>query len=318
MPASLFRPQVQPLASDPLRACTVCGSGRVRRSWVGGYRHRERQYDILQCRDCGLFFVDPLPTDDVLMEVYRGDDYFETYRAPGSTAVGYLSTLADGPNRHDDETLSWIRDRTPSGRLLDIGCAGGRFLVRARTAGYDVAGIEPNPRMAAHARAELGLDVREGTVEDLAALFGPAAFDVIHLADVLEHLPDLHGSIAHIRQALKPGGLLVLQQPITYNRSIFNALLRVNMQLKQDPYSPYPPLHVWEFTPCSLRQLLDRSGFEIVRLRTFESDPLPDGTSSLKKRLAAATRRVSCTVSNWSVMSSLELGNRALVAAQRL
>lgn len=301
-----------------MRPCTICGSEQICRSGFGGYRFKERLYDIVRCRTCGLFFVDPLPHADILMEVYRGDEYFETYRAPGSETVGYLSTLTDGHNRHDDETLSWIRDLRPSGRLLDVGCAGGRFLGRARAAGYDVAGVEPNPRMAAHAHAELELDVREGTVEDVARLFGSGAFDVIHLADVLEHLPDLHGSVARIREALKPGGILMLQQPVTYNRSIFNALLWVNMHLKIDPYSPYPPLHVWEFTPRSLRRLLESSGFEIARLRTFESGPLPDGTSSLKKRLAAATKAVSRGVSNWPLASWMELGNRALVAARRL
>jgi hypothetical protein len=38
-----------------------------------------------------------------------------------------------------------------SGQLLDIRCAGKFFLDEARLAGFEVAGVEYNPAIAAHA-----------------------------------------------------------------------------------------------------------------------------------------------------------------------
>jgi SAM-dependent methyltransferase len=38
------------------------------------------------------------------------------------------------------------------GRLLDVGCGSGRLLELLRRAGWDVAGVEPDPRAAAVAR----------------------------------------------------------------------------------------------------------------------------------------------------------------------
>src|SRR5207244_9516646 len=137
--------------------------------------------------------------------------------------------------------------------------------------------------------------------------FGDAAFDVVHLADVLEHVLDLDESLARIRAALKPGGVMVLQQPVTYNRSLFSMLLRVNMLLKSDRYSPYPPLHVWEFTPATLRRLLNARGFQLLRLRSFESSSI--GTpASPKQRATAAVKALSCRLSNWPPLGWLELG----------
>ena len=304
------------MAQGPVtRACALCHNSRFTPTCFGGYRYRDREYAIVRCRSCGLMFVDPVPSADVVMDVYEGEQYFQDYHVPGSGTVGYLEGLED-INPYDETTLGLLEPYCASGRLLDVGCAGGRFLARARARGYGVAGVEPNPAMATHARNSLGLDVRLGTLSDVAPLFGAAAFDIVHLADVLEHVLDLDESLARIRAALKPGGVLVLQQPVTYNRSLFSMLLRVNMLLKSDRYSPYPPLHVWEFTPATLRRLLTAHGFHLLRLRSFESDPHSEPGSS-RQRARAAVKALSCRLSNWPPLAWLELGDRALVIARK-
>ena len=54
-----------------------------------------------------------------------------------------------------------IAEQVPAGRLLDVGCGPGLLLDEARTAGYDVVGVELSREAAQHARDALGLDVRE-------------------------------------------------------------------------------------------------------------------------------------------------------------
>jgi 2-polyprenyl-3-methyl-5-hydroxy-6-metoxy-1,4-benzoquinol methylase len=306
----------RPVAATTARTCALCHDRRFVPTAFGGYRYRGVEYTIVRCESCGFMFVDPIPAADVVMAVYGGNEYFEKYRVPGSGSVGYNSGL-DEINPYDEATLALLAEFQPAGRLLDVGCAGGRFLARARDRGYAVAGVEPNPAMAAHGRDALGLDVRLGTLSDVRALFGDGAFDVIHLADVLEHLIDLEDSLARIRQALVSGGLVVLQQPVTYNRSLFSLLLHANMLLKADRYSPYPPLHVWEFTPATLRRLLAAHGFEVLRLRSFEGPATPLPAPTVKKRVTAAVKALSCRLSNWPLLAKLELGDRALVIARK-
>lgn len=306
----------RPVAETTARACALCDGRRFAPTAFGGYRYRGVEYPIVRCRNCGFMFVDPIPAADVVMDVYGGNQYFEEYRVPGSGSVGYLSGLEE-TNPYDDATLALLAEYRPAGRLLDVGCAGGRFLARARDRGYGVAGVEPNPAMAAHAREGLGLDVRLGTLTDVQPLFGDGAFDVIHLADVLEHVLDLDDSLARIRRALAPGGMVVLQQPVTYNRSLFSLLLRLNMLLKADRYSPYPPLHVWEFTPATLERALAARGFEVLRLRSFESPPQAMPAASARQRATAAVKALSCRLSNWPPLAKLRLGDRALVIARK-
>lgn len=302
------------------RPCPVCGSAAVGSSIFGGYRYLQRRYDIVRCRTCGFFFTDPLPEQDILMDLYSRSEYFDEYVAPGSDSVGYLTSL-DSPNEYDEMTLALLAQHRRDGRLLDVGCAGGRFLARAKEVGYEVFGIEPNARMAAYARDVLSLKVFEGGLHNAGDIFGPSFFDIVHLGDVLEHLCDLHGAFADIRSILREGGLLVLQQPMTYNRSLFNFFLGLNMLVKKDRYSPYPPLHLWEFVPGTMRRVLGEKGFQVLYFRTFESKPktvsgTKDG-SRAKARIGFYAKAVSCVVSNSPVFSFLGLGDRALVLCRK-
>lgn len=286
-------------------------------SVFGGYRYAGVCYDILHCVACGMLFVNPLPDPGLLASVYEAPEYFDDYVVPGSNATGYLQGF-DAPNPYDESTLVALARHRGSGRLLDIGCAAGRFLVRARERGYIVSGVEPNPQMAQHASEVLGLDVVNGTLEKLEMVFAATSFDVVHAGDVLEHVYDLDGTLGIVHRLLKDDGVFVLQQPMTYNRTLFNLFLHLNMRLKKDRYSPYPPLHLWEFTPGTLRRALTDAGFVLLELSTFEgaSPPAADD-ASLRARFGRQVKRVSRALSNSAVGAAVGLGDRALVVCRK-
>jgi 2-polyprenyl-3-methyl-5-hydroxy-6-metoxy-1,4-benzoquinol methylase len=298
--------------------CPVCESANVKPSLFGGYDYRGGYYAIVRCRACRLCFVDPMPTAELLMEVYRGEEYFEDYASLGSSAVGYDAST-EQVNPFDERTLAALRSFRASGRLLDVGCAGGRFLARAASEGFEAYGVEPSASMVLEGRKRHALDIMEGTLVDAFARFGPRSFDVVHLADVLEHLPDLRTTMQTLASLLRDGGLLVLQQPMTFHSTMFNAFLGLNMLLKKNRATAYPPLHLWEFTPMSLRRVLRDHGFELSHLEVFERGPVPRaGDASAKKRLGDVIKRVSSGISNARVLARLELGDRAIVVARRL
>ncbi len=94
----------------------------------------------------------------------------------------------------DSELQSEVREvlgllPCASGRLLDIGCAGGIVLDQARRSGYEVMGVELNRSMAEHARHNLSLDVIHATVEGIPETQLNHEFDAILLLDSLEHIP---------------------------------------------------------------------------------------------------------------------------------
>jgi len=204
----------------------------------------------LRCKNdsCGFVFLD----SEASSELY-GDDYFEAY-AGGD----YLA--AEERRRHESKLRLDILESVvpPPARLLEVGAAAGFFLDEARARAYDGVGIEPNTAMAAHARETLKLDVRTGLLSEVE--LEPASFDAACAFHVVEHLPDPLGSLLNVRDALCPGGHLLVEVP--------NAESAAARQ--QGPnWKPLDlPYHVGHHGPQSLEKLMERAGFEILRVDT--------------------------------------------------
>lgn len=103
-----------------------------------------------------------------------------------------------------------------SARVLDVGCGDAGVLIAFAEAGARCAGVEPDPRSLerGQVRAEehgVRIDLRHGFAEALP--FEDAAFDLVVLDNVLEHVGDRAATLAEIRRVLRPGGVLYLVTP---------------------------------------------------------------------------------------------------------
>jgi hypothetical protein len=75
-------------------------------------------------------------------------------------------------------------------RLLEIGCAEGRFLERAAGLGHRATGLDFNAAAVRSARAR-GLDARQGDVASLHAALEPGErFQAVAMFQIIEHLCD--------------------------------------------------------------------------------------------------------------------------------
>lgn len=97
-----------------------------------------------------------------------------------------------------------------NGRLLDVGCGNGTFLMLMAKLGWKVMGIEPDAIAARYAQDQ-GLEVVVGRLEDTK--LEPESFDAITLSHVIEHIPDPVHVFKVLSCALKPGGVLVSISP---------------------------------------------------------------------------------------------------------
>lgn len=107
--------------------------------------------------------------------------------------------------------LREVRRQRPAGDLLDVGCAFGRFLERARHH-YRVEGMDISAYALGLAREKLrGIPLHHAPIET----FSPGrTFDVVTCFDVLEHVPDLDLALQRLRILLRPNGILALAVPV--------------------------------------------------------------------------------------------------------
>jgi SAM-dependent methyltransferase len=102
------------------------------------------------------------------------------------------------------------------GRLLDIGCGGGREAIGFARMGYRVVAIDVAPRMIAAARANaqrmgVTIDFRVQSVTTLAET--PGSYDGAFFAGSLHHIPGRAlriETLGRIAAALAPGAVLLL------------------------------------------------------------------------------------------------------------
>jgi len=206
------------------------------------------------------------------------------------TAERNLAKTSPDEARRLDELLTSVG--MERGRLLDVGCATGSLIYHLWTLGWQVAGTDINAD-AVRIGARHGLDVRVGGLDD--APYEAESFDVVHLGDVLEHLPRPREALRAATRLLRQGGLLVVRCP-NGECGFARATLGLSRRLSLGWPQSQAPYHLYEFSPAALRQLAASTGFEVVRLDRWGRVPfwyMVGATGSfdgLKKALKEAGR----------------------------
>jgi 2-polyprenyl-3-methyl-5-hydroxy-6-metoxy-1,4-benzoquinol methylase len=118
-----------------------------------------------------------------------------------------------------DMTALLARHVRPGHRVLEVGCAPGKYLLWcARTAGAHVSGVEYAPASYEHTAR---LFHQTGTLVDLrmedfvATTFQPGSFDLVYSLGVIEHFTGdaLLMMVRKHVELLKPGGTALIAVP---------------------------------------------------------------------------------------------------------
>lgn len=243
-----------------------------------GYDFRGRRLQAAGCGSCDGIVLHPMPSDEEIAALY-GREYFE-----GDFRCGHEGSCFTDPARAalaGGAVLARIRQIRPSGRFLEVGCAGGAFLNAARDAGYAVQGVELSREASQFARETFGLAVFTGDLP--AAHFPPGSFDIVYLGDVIEHLPRPRATLSEVLRVLSPGGVVLLACPSQTNTLFSRAGFTLYRLLGRQATVRLPPYHLFEYRPRSIRHLLQRCGFDRILVRQFAMKP---GTIALRGPVA--------------------------------
>lgn len=136
-------------------------------------------------------------------------------------------------------------------KLLDVGCGDGAFLEIARAAGWQVTGIDFDPKAVEVARGR-GIHVISG---DLGALKDQVGcYEYISCSHVIEHVHSPAQWLSQMHALLAPRGTLWLQTP---NLDSIGHYYFGHHWRDLDP-----PRHLCLFAPKSFQLLMESSGFQ--------------------------------------------------------
>lgn len=262
--------------------CNVCGT-------ASGFLLSKDGYDLYRCPECALDFVWPQPSQHFLAEeVYSAKSGYQGNKARDLTHLA--------PTKKQVPLLAYLASRSV-GKLLDIGCSSGEFMYLAQKLGYSVTGVELNPRTAAIAR-ENGLTVHVGTLDK--SPFKPGEFDVVHMGDLIEHVPDPTMLIRDVAKLLKPGGDIII---VTPNMNCFWAKATYGLyKAFRIPWAAAtPPHHLFQFSDTNLTRLLTQNGFAFkkvwfVRCPSFKYEL---GATHLLKRFKKSRTPLNALLMIW-------------------
>lgn len=186
------------------RPCPICECQAATRSFPYAIRFNNKVFHYLRCRSCGTVFVDSLPDYACFARIYNKADYHELhYNSPDLKLYHEAAELC-------------LRFAEPGASVLDYGCGVGHFMQAAKHLGFSPHGVEFDASAAAAAEGMVGCPVYTVAIFDQIHC---QSFDVIHLGDVLEHLPDPAATLAELLKRLKLGGLLFVEGPLEANPS---------------------------------------------------------------------------------------------------
>ncbi len=227
------------------KSCPACASTSNEKNFV------VNGYDIKRCFDCCTMYVETLPISEALAAIYTSDSY---YVLPTDSMQRI--------NAENERRLLLIKKIKPSGHFLDIGCAHGLLLDKAKQVGYETQGVEPTLANATVARGK-GHEVFNGWLSDFVAQNVGQYFDVITCLDVIEHIDDPKSFLQLAASLLAEDGLMVISTP-NYSGVIAKLLGA------KDPYMT-PPEHITFFSIDGMRKLSKACGFQVNSVQSFGS-----------------------------------------------
>jgi ubiquinone/menaquinone biosynthesis C-methylase UbiE len=212
-------------------------------------------------------YLSPRPTLEALGAHYP-DNYF-IYRRPEEDPPWVRQIMQWVDDRHWKHSLRRVEKvmgaLTPETKLVDVGCGLNHLLATTKKLrGCEGVGVDFKAEVAAYVRDVRKMPCIQGTLHD--GHFATGSLDLVTMNEYLEHDPNPRSVLEEARRITKPGGYVSIEVPLSdcLPARIFGA--------RWTQFDA--PRHLMHFSKKTLADMLQRSGYEVVHVETFQIPPM--------------------------------------------
>ena len=206
---------------------------------------------LVMCNTCKLIYTNPRVSNIIFENSYSNvedDDFIKQNHLRIHTFSQFFKKW----------TKEYLKLAKSNYKILDVGCAAGALPKALYDYGFNVVGVEPSRYLCKYGKEKYKLDLREGFLNDQKFLNNE--FDIISMFDVIEHINRPDEILIEINRILSPNGYLLINYPE------YDSWPRKILKSKW-PF--FLNVHLYYFTPITIKKLLNKSGFNIIKYEPY-------------------------------------------------
>tara|TARA_B100001029_G_C15002275_1_gene418846 strand:- start:103 stop:975 length:873 start_codon:yes stop_codon:yes gene_type:complete len=235
----------------------------------------KKYFYLINCKECEISYISPLPTLDDLNKLYSFDDYYKKYYLEHKTNETEYSQF-----------LNYIQPfLSTKSKILDYGCGDGSLMSFLKKKGLNISGADFESSMIQNLRNNR-YDVHN--YEQIKKFKN--YYHLIYMIDVFEHSNDPIKLINTIFTLLNKRGILIIEGPIEKNISITNLAIRLYLFLKYKLFkivSPQFPYHLLFYSNKQLINfIISTNKFELKKYKIYETGWPLKGKNFIKNFIA--------------------------------
>lgn len=281
--------------------CIICNFKIFTETFPYKTYYNKKIFNYKKCKNCKYVFVTIKPSKIDLKKMYNNKEYHTNF-------------YSDKISQEYKESFLFLKKYLKNNdHIVDYGCGYGHFLEQIPPI-WKKTGVELNNEIIRICKKKIK-NTNFLTIKNFDK--NKSLFNIIHLGDVLEHLPDPIFFIKKIKNRLKKDGLIYINGPLERNLSVVNYSFLFygfikNLLFKNKQYF-FKPYHLSFFNLNNFLMMLKKiNDFEIIDLKVYETGFPYNHGNILKKTIA----KIAIFFSKINIFG-LFVGNRIRVIMKR-